>query len=111
MFSFFPWHIDAFRWLLDTGNIVQPIESENSLELEAERELLGAAGTTQSALQHAAAGIDESWQHGGIVGGVTGELHQLQSVLGLLFGGQVSLTRGHVKATLPHCVLSSCISL
>ena len=81
-------HYNAFRWLLDAGNVMQPIISEDSLEIEAERELLCTAETAHRALQHAAVGVDESWQHG--IGGMNGELAQMQSVLGLLFGGQVS---------------------
>ena len=79
------------RWLLDSGNVMQPLGTEENLEEEAERELMSTAGTAYRALQHAAA--DTSLPAVGAssgTGGATGELAQLQSVLGLLFGSQVS---------------------
>ena len=87
---------DVDRWLLDSGSIVQPIEAADSLEEEAERELLSTAGTAHRALRHAAAPVGEPWQQG--VGRATEETAQLQSVLGLLFGGQV---RGFALRTWP----------
>jgi hypothetical protein len=85
---------DPIRWLLDSGNVMQPLGAEENLEEEVEKELMSTAGTAYRALQHASA--DAPLQPlGGYMGGggSLGELSQLQSVLGLLFGSQVMLTQ------------------
>jgi hypothetical protein len=75
------------RWLLDEGSVFQPLDSNDALEEEAERQLLSTSGAAHRALLEASADIYTTANGRG--GGITAELAQLHSVLGMLFGTQV----------------------